>query len=142
MKFPKIFAAAAMTVLLSACNPPVESSHSLHDSRIVVQTQNLYNWMQMDFINQVRQQGDLIEFEARFSNVSSYQQDNVNYRIDWFDANGFMMKTILSSWQTAHFTPNGSISVKGIAPNPKAQSYQIRFKQDGSFSGPTATEIH
>lgn len=139
----KIFLTVSSAVLLCACNnnQPLESSNSLHDSRIVVQTPDLYNWMQMEFINQVRQRGDLIEFEARFTNTTSYEQNNINYRIDWFDANGFAINTILSTWNTAHFTPYGSIAIKGIAPNAKSMNYQIRFKQDGSLSTPSVDEI-
>lgn len=141
MRFTKVLIMAFVAVLLSACNPPVESSHSLKDSRVVVQTPDLYHWVQMDFINQIRHKDGLLEFEARFTNVTSYQQENLNYRIDWFDENGFLIKTILSNWKTVHFTPSGSISVKGIAPNPKAINYQIRLRQDDSVSGQTTTEI-
>lgn len=131
MKIFKLLGAGIISLTLLGCNSmPVQGS--LSDSRVLLQSPELQNWMSLDFVNDVRRADGLIEFEMRFKNNSQYAQGPVDYRIDWFNQNGFLEKTLLSSWQQMEFSQNGIYSVRGISPSPKVSGYQIRIKLPSS----------
>lgn len=105
----------------------VDLKPRISDSHVIVENQDLYKWLEIERINYFTRNDDFLVVEAKFKNLSSFNQ-NVAYKIDWIDENGFTQKSILSRWVNVEVEQNRSFVIHGIAPSIKVKDFEIRLQ--------------
>ena len=54
----------------------------------------------------------------------------LEYRIVWLDKDGFVIKSLLSKWQSAPAYASSPFYVNAIAPSPKAKKYRVYIRKN------------
>lgn len=105
------------------------------EPKIILQTEELAEWIFLEEINSYNRPDGLLEIEARFQNNSN-SNEKLSYKIDWRDENGFTYKSILSKWIVVEVEENRKLIIKGISPSIKVRDFRIRIQK------PTADDTY
>lgn len=128
----KILLSVLMTIsfgFFTGCTQnQVDLTPRISDPHILVENPSLYGWLELERVNYFKREDGLIVVEARFKNLSQYNQ-KVAYKIDWMNKNGFIQKSILSRWIVSEVEQNRSFVIKGIAPSMKIKDFEIRVQE-------------
>ena len=73
--------------------------------------------------------GGLMEVQLTgVNNTSSYKK--LEYRIEWFDKNGFLIDTIMSRWTEFPAYGNSEFGFRAVAPKAAAADFRIRIREE------------
>ena len=130
-----IIASAATGILLlhTACSTvntiepaqPVAQRQMLSDKRIITDT-GLYGSVRPVGINVATVSTGFLKIQVEVQNLSSGTQ-SFAYRIEWFDANGMIVHTPLTTWIDRQILGGETLSVTAIAPTETAKDFRIKF---------------
>lgn len=64
-------------------------------------------------------------------NISGIGETNqvVYYKVEWYDAYGMPIKTIMSSWKSASIVKNMPFDWSAVSPSPKATGFKIMISK-------------
>jgi len=62
------------------------------------------------------------------SNSNTYQR--LEYRIVWFDKNGFTIDTILSNWRVVPAYAHQPFSINVVSPSTKAKTFRLYIRNE------------
>lgn len=71
---------------------------------------------------------DLLRVEVEVENLRPIQQ-RFYYRFEWFDADGNIVDTPLSTWQPQIVAGRERVVIKGIAPNPRVADCRLKLQE-------------
>ena len=95
---------------------------------IILEDDNISNWLAFEKLNYYTKEDGLMLVEAKFTNTTKVD-NKILYKIDWFDKNGFTIKTILSRWNEFEVQPKQSLVIKGISPSIDVSNFEIRLQK-------------
>ncbi|MDR2342651.1 MAG: YcfL family protein [Campylobacteraceae bacterium] len=116
---------ASMTLFFTGCadkHPQINTS----DSNIIFEDDSLGEWFALQNVVSLQRSDNFMEIEIRGKNHSSSKQV-LTYIVDWYDQNGFIIKSILTKRKIASIEGGKSIIVHAVSPSANTQSYKIRF---------------
>lgn len=95
----------------------------------VLQSNNalLYNRLQI-VDTRTRKKNDLLQVQATLRNQWKFELD-FQYRIKWFDADGFEINPESQAWQQLVLPGSNEANVQGVAPSSKAESFEIWVRE-------------
>lgn len=70
--------------------------------------------------------GDLLKAQVQLYNATGKPQ-HVNYRFQWFNANGMKVETLMSSWNAKTIYGKETVWISGIAPRPDVTSFKFKL---------------
>ena len=70
---------------------------------------------------------DLMRVQITVGNVTK-RDFEFEYRFKWFDENHYEVRSIASSWITFFSTSRDTFNIQGVAPNPKAEDFEIMIR--------------
>lgn len=108
--------------------PKTDIIEQVTDPHVRYESPKLRKWLKFEFINYIKRDDGLIEFEARFSNISSKNR-NLSYKVQWKDQNGFMQKTLISRWIYTQVEARRNLVIHGISPSIKSSDFIITLQQ-------------
>jgi len=71
---------------------------------------------------------DLLRVEVEVENLRPIQQ-RFYYRFEWFDADGNIVDTPLSTWQPQIVAGRERVVLRGIAPNPRVTDCRLKLQE-------------
>lgn len=86
-----------------------------------------------DVISKINQSG-LMEIQVNGVNKTSFYK-KPEYKVEWLDGKGFVIKTILSRWTGFPVYKKSDFSFKAVAPTPKATDYRILIREKDGNNG-------
>lgn len=95
----------------------------------VLQSNNalLYNRLRI-VDTRTREKNDLLQVQATLRNQWKFELD-FQYRIKWFDADGFEINPEAQTWRQLVLPGSNEANVQGVAPNSKAESFEIWVRE-------------
>ena len=97
----------------------------LSDKRVITDT-GLYGSVRPVGINVATVSTGLLQIQIEVQNLSSGDQAFA-YRIEWFDANGMIIHTPLTTWIDRQIQGGETLSLTGLAPTETAKDFRIKF---------------
>ncbi|MDR1975556.1 MAG: YcfL family protein [Campylobacteraceae bacterium] len=83
------------------------------------------DWLILDSFTAKKRNDKLIELELiGINRLSSAKQ--FTYRIDWYDEDGLVIKSILSKWKIISVEGGRNVVIRAISPRENAAAYKIR----------------
>lgn len=70
--------------------------------------------------------GDLLKAQVQVHNVTKKPQ-RVNYRFQWFNADGMRVKTSMSSWNPKTIYGKETVWISGVAPRPEVTDFRFKL---------------
>ncbi|MDR1460477.1 MAG: DUF1425 domain-containing protein [Campylobacteraceae bacterium] len=95
-------------------------------SNVIFENDSIKEWLVLQNIISVVRDDGFIEVEVVGKNISSSKQI-LTYNVDWYDQNGFVIKSILVKRKIASIENGKSIIIHVISPSENAASYKVRF---------------
>jgi len=86
--------------------------------------------VQITDINEVAGDDGLLSIAVFVTSLVRYNQ-NITYRVNWFDANGMPIQTTVSAPVSRLIDGEKSLNFKAVAPGVKAVRYTIDIKAEG-----------
>lgn len=71
---------------------------------------------------------DFLRVQVSVSNETSRQRD-VRYRWEWFDADGFQVRTNLDNWRTVTFHGHEEKWIQGTAPSSTVVDFKLKLME-------------
>ena len=127
MKIVKSFLLIA-TIFFVGCSKAPVVNQSFSDPHVSIESPSIYKWLKFDFINYVKRDDGLIEFEARFTNFED-KNKLIAYKIFWTDENGFSQKTLMSKWTYTSVEARRNLVIHGISPNAKSKDFMVVLQE-------------
>ncbi|MDR1285205.1 MAG: DUF1425 domain-containing protein [Campylobacteraceae bacterium] len=117
---------ASLALVFIGCADKTPQINPAAYSNIVFENNNIKEWFVLQNIISVVRDDGFIEVEVVGKNISSSKQI-LTYNVDWYDQNGFTIKSILVKRKIASIENGKSIIIHVISPNANAASYKVRF---------------
>ncbi len=76
-----------------------------------------------------RRKDGFMVVQVRGENTSG-EYRRLEYKILWFDKNGFQIDTILSNWTVVPAYANQPFSIRTVSPSPKARKFRIYIRNE------------
>ncbi len=70
--------------------------------------------------------GNLLHVQADLTNTED-DNENINYKFEWFDAQGSKIDSPFDSFQRIQLAPRETITVSGTATSPKATDFKLKL---------------
>ena len=126
-------AAAGVLLLHTACSTvntvepaqPVAQRQMLADKRVITDT-GLYGSVRPIGINVATVSTGFLKIQVEVQNLSSSVQAFA-YQIEWFDANGMIIHTPLTTWIDQQIQGGEILALTGIAPTESVKDFRIKF---------------
>ncbi len=123
----------ASSLLMSGCTTvntiepaqPVAQRQMLSDKRVITDT-GLYGSVRPVGINVATISTGFLKIQIEVQNLSS-SPALFAYRIEWFDANGMIVHTPVTTWIDRQIQGGETLSLTGIAPTETAKDFRIKF---------------
>ncbi|QDU33543.1 hypothetical protein KS4_15930 [Poriferisphaera corsica] len=77
-------------------------------------------------IRESRNASDLLTISVEIQNTT-HSRKNFNYRVDWLDANGMSISSLLSSWKQKTLAGKETGFLTAVAPTPKASDFRLQL---------------
>ncbi len=103
----------------------VAQRQMLSDKRIITDT-GLYGSVRPVGINVATVSTGFLKIQVEVQNFSSSVQAFA-YQIEWFDANGMIVHTPLTTWIDRQIQGGETLALTGIAPTETAKDFRIKF---------------
>ncbi|MGF1485147.1 MAG: YcfL family protein [Opitutales bacterium] len=82
-------------------------------------------------VRESRTPGGLLRIQAEIFNSTNKRQE-VNYRVDWFDQDGIVIDSPMSSWKRISLAGKDTQPITATAPSPNAADFRIKLVEPGS----------
>ena len=133
MKKVLIFAAAFALCACDTVNTveraqPAASRKMVDDVRIVTDSA-VDDYAYVAGVNESRAPGGLLKVQAEIVNRSSAYR-NVNYKFEWFGADGMQANSQNSVWITLPIEGGESRTVSAVAPNKNVADFKLKLMPD------------
>lgn len=92
-----------------------------------IEDSKIYDYFEFVSLNENDRQDGLKQIQAIFKNYTD-DDTKVAYRVDWFDENGFLIKSIMSSWKVAIVEGKRDLVIESISPSLKAKTYKVKMQ--------------
>lgn len=125
--FIKVFLLVT-AMLFVGCSKQPDMNQSFTDPHVSIESPSIYEWLKFDFINYIKRDDGLIEFEARFTNFKD-KNKLIAYKVFWTDENGFTQKTLMSKWTYASVESRRNLIIHGISPNAKSKDFTVVLQE-------------
>ncbi|MDR2635682.1 MAG: DUF1425 domain-containing protein [Campylobacteraceae bacterium] len=116
---------AFLTLLFTGCadkSPQINTSNP----NIVFENDSLGKWFVLQNVVSLNREDGFVELEITGKNYSSSKQ-TLTYIVDWYDHNGFIVKSILVKRKIASVESGKSIIIHAVSPNANTASYKVHF---------------
>ncbi|MDR2790780.1 MAG: YcfL family protein [Campylobacteraceae bacterium] len=116
---------AFLTLIFTGCadkTPQLQSP----SSNIIFESDKLGKWFALQNVVSLKRDDNFMEIEVTGKNNSD-DKEVLTYNIDWYDQNGFIIKTILTKRKIASVESGKSIIIHAVSPSANAVNYKIRF---------------
>ncbi|MDR2100920.1 MAG: YcfL family protein [Campylobacteraceae bacterium] len=120
-----VYFLASLTLFFTGCadkTPQLQSP----SSNVVFENDSLGKWFALQNIVSLARDDGFMEIEITGKNNSSEKQ-TLTYNIDWYDQNGFIIKSILVKRKIATVEGGKSIIIHAVSPSANVANYKIRF---------------
>lgn len=84
--------------------------------------------MKVEIMLRSKRYGFWSEFWSWFTGENPYP---IEYKFDWFDANGMSVQTATSVWQQMNIMPGESKPISSVSPNAKCKDFMLGLKEYG-----------
>ncbi|MFV0480799.1 MAG: DUF1425 domain-containing protein [Campylobacteraceae bacterium] len=91
-------------------------------------------WLDIENITSLIRMDNMMEVEIVGRNIGSIPR-TLAYRVDWYDQNGFVIKSILTKWKVASVEEGRNIVIRSVRPSVDATNYKVRITM------PTETDV-
>ncbi len=85
-----------------------------------------HGYLQIESVQEGKASSDLLRAGVRLHNNSTLNQE-LRYRFEWLDGNGFEVTGLASRWESLELRPLISHSLNRVAPSPRAVAYRIHL---------------
>ncbi|MDR1007269.1 MAG: DUF1425 domain-containing protein [Campylobacteraceae bacterium] len=117
---------AFLALILTSCADKSPRPNAAAYPNIVFENDSIKEWFALQNVVSVVRDDGFIEVEVTGKNISSSKQI-LTYNVDWYDQNGFTIKSILVKRKIASIENGKSIIIHVISPSANAQNYKVRF---------------
>ena len=123
-----IYASVALALLFSGCTS--SSGAKVNNSvASVIQDECGSNDIKITDIKGRTLSNGFMKVQVSGENVSSTYQ-LLEYKVMWFDEDGFVIESILSKWQDAPAYATQAFHVSAISPSSKAKTFRLYIRKD------------
>lgn len=127
--------ALALCLLLPACRSvnstqradPVGQANYVDDKRVQTDL-TLRRGARIISVNESVAPGDLLKIQVTLHNNRS-RSKRIAYKFEWFDLDGMMVDTVMSTWQVKTIQGGEDLTLTGIAPNNRAKDFRIKIQE-------------
>lgn len=130
MKYALLSLIATLALLFSGCESTgvntVSSSTGGTDYAWYTPDSDTKKHVFIDSVNTAENEGGITKVQVVLKNKGGKERA-FNYVFEWQDANGFAVKSSTATMRTIRLMPQETITVTGIAPNPKATGYTLKL---------------
>ncbi|MDR0407552.1 MAG: DUF1425 domain-containing protein [Campylobacteraceae bacterium] len=120
----KILYLLVLLIFTGCANKSLQPNTNYSD--IVFENNGIKEWFVLQNVISLTRDDGFIEVEVVGKNISSSNQI-LTYNIDWYDQNGFMVKSILAKRKIASIESGKSITIHVVSPSDNVANYKIRF---------------
>ncbi len=106
---------------------PVGSRELVNDKRVVTD-KALGRYAKIQQVIETTLPGDMLKVQVSLLNTSSFEQRLI-YKFEWFDLNGMMVETPLSTWQAKTVMGKEAYELTGVAPTPQAKDFRLKLQE-------------
>jgi uncharacterized protein YcfL len=136
--YSRAFALLLLPMLFAGCNnnKPVNTSQReeplshptpIADKRIVYD-QHLEDIAAVTGIRQATVSGDILKIQVDVTNQRA-KSTSFNYKFEWYDPQGMMIETPLSTWQQQTIEGHETVALTAVAPTPTAKDFKLKLQQ-------------
>ena len=126
---------AASLTALTACDSintveneqRVNQPTALKDKRVVTDG-FLERYARVISVNQATLPGDILKIQVVLENTSWFDQTFI-WKFEWFDANGMIVETPLSTWQSRHLEAHERTEITSVAPTPQCKDFRLKLQE-------------
>jgi uncharacterized protein YcfL len=97
----------------------------------VITDSSLEDEAQVISVTEGRTPGGLMRIQVEIYNSTRKRQE-VNYQIEWFDDQGIIIDSPMTSWKRLSIPGNSSEPVTAVAPSPRAADFRIKLAEPGA----------
>jgi len=87
------------------------------------------SWLTINNVSSIVNNSDLMEVQVTGLNSSS-RYNKPEYKVKWFNQNGFEINTILSRWTSFSAYEKSEFNFSAIAPNKSASDFKILIRKE------------
>jgi len=99
------------------------------DSKVTIIDYFLASEISVTELKTLTNKGGLMEVQLTgVNNTSSYKK--LEYRIEWLDKNGFLIKTVMSRWTNFPAYGNTKFGFRAVAPTTAATDFRIKIREE------------
>ncbi len=109
-----------------------EQRMAVTNPRVKIEDSAIQKWLRTDFVHTVQRADGLVEFEARFTNMSRYGK-KLAYKVEWLDENGFVQKTLMSRWILSEVEGRKNLVIHGISPSAAVKDFFLILQRPNYY---------
>jgi uncharacterized protein YcfL len=125
---------ALVTLLLPACDTintverqdPVGHANIVPDRRVITNPE-LEGVARVLAVRESTVSGDMLKIQVDLANWHSHTR-RIVYKFEWFDPQGMLVSTPLSTWQPCTLQGKETVTVTGVAPTPAAKDFRLKLQ--------------
>jgi uncharacterized protein YcfL len=106
---------------------PLSHPTPIADKRIIYDPQ-LADIAAATSIRQATVSGDMLKIQVDITNLKT-KCTRFNYKFDWYDPQGMLIDTPLSTWESQTIEGRETVTLTGIAPTPTAKDFKLKLQQ-------------
>ena len=106
---------------------PLSYPTPIADKRIVFD-QQLADIAAVTGIRQATVSGDMLKIQVDITNLKT-KSTRFNYKFDWYDPQGMLIDTPLTTWQSQTIEGRETVTLTAIAPTPTAKDFKLKLQQ-------------
>jgi len=127
-KLKKLFAVLFVCALMSGCAGLGNGKKPFNDPRVTVMGPLIRSERKVTGLDTRINSGGFTEVQVTGVNKASGYR-NLEYKIDWIDQDGFVIKTVLSRWTTFPAYASSIFNFAGVAPKNNASDFRITIRK-------------
>lgn len=115
------------TVNSTERSEPMGRPDVISDNRVVTDS-SLGKYARIQSVNQSELPGGITKIQVALRNDSSFEQ-RIIYKFEWFDLDGMIVETPLSTWQAKTIQGKEQYVLTGVAPTPAAKDFRLKLQE-------------
>ena len=97
------------------------------DKRIIFD-QQLADIATVTGVRQATVSGDMLKIQVDITNLKT-NPTSFNYIFEWYDPEGMIINTPMSTWQSQTIEGHETVAITGIAPTPTAKDFKLKLQR-------------
>jgi len=77
----------------------------------------------------VRTQGGVLKAQIDVAN-DGFRTRHFSYQVEWLDANGTLVESVMNNWRQAQVYSGGSVSLTALAPTPECTDFRLKVREN------------